>query len=458
MKLAADHLDRTQTSDGNVELLITNFNSPPDTAFVTLNVATAAFLARKHNAPELFALMEPFLKKAGRAMANGGVHTPNHRWVVCAALAQINEILPDAALLRRIEAWLAEGIDIDEEGQYSERSTTVYNAHVDHVLAIVAHKLDKPELLEAVRKNLDAMMYLLHPDYEVVTEISRRQDRNTRATMGAYWFSLRYLAMKDRNGWYATLAKHFEPRYARLSALMEYPELNEPWPVEETPPEDYEKQFPVTGIARIRRGLTSATLILGGSSRFFSVRRGDAVVNAVRFAAAFFGKGQFVPDEAEQRGGAYHFRQSLDAGYYQPFDPPRKVDWGVDNWYKVREGRQRTEVCHIDYSAEVREQSNGFSVRIKADGTDYVPLAVEVNLREGGRLSGVTPAVGVPEAYMLAHGYAQYELGSDALRFGPGVKENDYVRVRGAQAKLSGPSVYLTGFTPFDHTLNFEWV
>ncbi len=59
---------------------------------------------------------------------------------------------------------------------------------------------------------------------------------------------------------------------------------------------------------------------------------------------------------------------------------------------------------------------------------------------------------------MLAHGYAHYELGSDALRFGPGVKENDYVGVRGAQPKLSGPRVCLTGFTPFDHTLQFEWV
>ena len=180
-------------------------------------------------------------------------------------------------------------------------------------------------------------------------------------------------------------------------------------------------------------------------------------MNAVRFAAAFFGKGQFVPDEAEKRDGAYHLRQSLDAGYYQPFDPPRKADWGVDNWYEVREGRRRSEICRINYSAEVREQSNGFSIRMKADGTDHVPLAVEVNLREGGRLSGVSPALGVPEAYILAHGYAHYELGSDALRFGPGLKENDYTQVRGAQPKLSGPSVYLTGFTPFDHTLNFEW-
>ena len=71
LKLAADHLNRVQTPGGNVELLVTNFNSPPDTAFVMLNVAPAAWLARKHGETELFGMMEPFIRKAGHALATG---------------------------------------------------------------------------------------------------------------------------------------------------------------------------------------------------------------------------------------------------------------------------------------------------------------------------------------------------------------------------------------------------
>ncbi len=31
-----------------------------------------------------------------------------------------------------------------------------------------------------------------------------------------------------------------------------------------------------------------------------------------------------------------------------------------------------------------------------------------------------------------------------------------YTQVRGAEGKLPGPSVYLCGYAPFDHTIDFE--
>lgn len=457
MRLASGYLERAQSPQGNIDLLVTNFNSPPDTGFVIHRVGTAAHLAVLYDEPELAAIMEPFIRKAGAGMAEGGIHTPNHRWVVCAALAQIHELFPDSSYTRRIDQWLAEGIDIDEDGQFTERSTTVYNAVTDRALVTVAHKLKRPQLLDPVRKNLDSMLYLLHPNGEVVTEISNRQDVNTRGTMAGYWFPLRYLAAMDGNGRYATLVRQLEPGHIRLSKLMEYPELREPLPENAPIPENYEKTFSACGVTRIRRGATSATLIHRGNSRFLSFRHGEAVVNAVRFASAFFGKGQFKPDWGEKRGDAYHFGQAMQAPYYQPLDPPRRLAPGSESWSMSRHNRERTEIANLEYSVRVTEMDAGFAIHIRATGTGNVPLTVEVNLREGGQLEGCTPVPGAQDAFLLTSERATYRMGRDEIRFGPGLSENTYTQVRGAQPKLPGPSVYMTSYTPLDHTLVFDW-
>ena len=76
-------------------------------------------------------------------MAEGGVHTPNHRWVIFRARAD-QRALSDPRFVRRIDEWLAEGIDIDADGQFTERSTLTYNVVTDRALLVMAIKLIGP--------------------------------------------------------------------------------------------------------------------------------------------------------------------------------------------------------------------------------------------------------------------------------------------------------------------------
>src|SRR5207342_1765242 len=145
------------------------------------------------------------------------------------------------------------------------------------------------------------------------------------------------------------LARGLATESARLSALLEYPELAGPLPPAEALPDDYEKWFAAVGLARIRRGRWDATMVLKESSRFFSARNGKAVIQAVRFASSFFGKGQFVPDSCVKEGSRYVFRQSLSAPYYQPLTPPQKVDY--KNWGALRPKRRQTQVCKLEQTA-----------------------------------------------------------------------------------------------------------
>ena len=461
IRLAAGYLERSQSPEGFIDLLSTNFNSPPDTGFVVHNVGTAAAIAKLYGNDTVLGLLRPFLTKAGNGMAIGGIHTPNHRWVVSSALAQINDVFPNPAYMQRIRQWLAEGIDIDADDQYTERSTVTYNTICDRAFTVLAAKLKRPELLDPVRRNLRAMMYLLHPDGEVVTEVSKRQDQFVRGTMSGYWFPVQYLAVHDSDGQFSTLARQLAPDNARLSALMEYPELNSALPVAAPLPEYYEKLFPLVGLARIRRGPRDATIILQNSSRFFSARQGPLVVNAVRFATSFFGKGQFIPEATAQRGGAYVATQALDAPYYQPLAPSQPVN--PQNWGELRAKRRKTQICQLQQSATMKETKGGFEVRIQASGSTSgtplgVPLAVEINLREGGQLEGCRPAPHVEGGWILEKEFATYRMEGKTLRFGPGAASHLLTQLRGAEAKLPGVSVYITGYTPFDRTLSFEFL
>lgn len=451
IRLAARFLEGIQHPDGSIDLLETNFDSTPDTAFVVHPICSAACLAKRGHHDELVAALAPFLKKSAGLLAVGGIHTPNHRWVVSSALAQVNEVFPDPRYVRRIDQWLAEGIDIDADGQYTERSTSVYNAVVDRALVVMAVKLGRPQLLDPVRKNLQSMMYLLHPNFEVVTEISHRQDRAQIAGMNRYWFPLRYLAAKDQQGQFLAIANHLTPTYASLSDLMEYPETGGPLPAVAQPPSDFEKEMPLVGVVRYRRGDLSAT-ILNNDANFFSLRKGNSIIEAVRFATSFFGKGQFVASNYSKAGGSWLLEQHLEAPYYQPLDPPQKVT--PQTWSALRGQRPTSQVCHLHQRCEIAETRTGFKVRVRSDGTAGVPGALEIHLRDGGELTGCERSG--DGIYFLTSGSASYRAGERQIRFGPGLHQHSYVEIRGALPKQAGPSVYLTGFTPFDHTVEFE--
>jgi hypothetical protein len=88
---------------------------------------------------------------------------------------------------------------------------------------------------------------------------------------------------------------------------------------------------------------------------------------------------------------------------------------------------------------------------MRSHGTDHVPLAVEIAFREDATVAGATALK--EKTWLLESGYATLANGSHRLRIGPGAAPHRYIEVRGAQPRLPANAVFLTGVTPFDHTL-----
>lgn len=467
MLAALRYMLAAQHADGTVDYYATNFHSTPDLAFILEGSCPAYALLRASPvaafAP-VAAEFAAFIQRGGEALVAGGVHTPNHRWVVCAALAWVNSLFPDPRYVARIDQWLAEGIDLDPDGQYTEKSTTVYSPIVDRALLTVARFLNRPELFEPVRRNLEMTLFYVHPDGEVVTEASRRQDRYTRGSMARYYYAYRTLALRDGNGRFAAMCRQIErsvrPNHpGELAVCLTEPEFARPLPADAALPTDYAKFFSYSNLARIRRGAASGT-ILGGNTTLFSFRKNSAALEAVRFATAFFGKGQFTADTLEVRDGRYILRQKLEGPYFQPLSAAQIAD---GEHVKMalngtladgsRAKRTRSDIQTLDAVVEVTETAGKFSLAFSITGTEHVPVAIELAFRSGGKLTGVEPVDHVSDAFLLRTGTGRYTLGDDTIEFGPGRANHTYTQVRGALPKWDGLSVYLTGATPFKMTL-----
>jgi hypothetical protein len=469
MRAAIRYMLAAQNADGTVDYYETNFHSTPDLAFILEGACPTCALLRASPVPAIAAVaveLGEFIKRGGEALVAGGVHTPNHRWVVCAALAWVNSLFPDKRYVARADQWLAEGIDLDPDGQYTEKSTTVYSPIVNRALINVARLLNRPALLEPVRKNLEMSLYYVHPDGDVVTEASRRQDRDQRGNMHRYYYAYRTLALRDGNGRFAAMARQIEAetqgRVGELTTFLLEPEFGRALPPSAPLPTDYAKVFAHSSLVRIRRGASSGT-VLAGNPVFFSFRRGGAALSAVRLATAFFGKGQFVGDALEARDGRYVLRQKLEGPYFQPLTAAQIADGEHTRMAPngtlandSRAKRARSEIQTLEAVVTVTETAGRFALAIAIRGTAFVPVAIELGFRAGGKFEGVEPLAGAKDTFLLRSGTGRYTSGADTIEFGPGLAEHTYVQLRGALPKFDGPCVVLTGVTPFEFTLNIS--
>jgi len=462
MENAAKCLVNVQFEDGTIDLHSTNFHSTPDTAFLVNFLSPIYVVLQGMDRKGLSACINylgEFIKNTGKCLAVGGIHTANHRWVVSSALAWVNLFYPSQKYLDRIDEWLSEGVDLDPDGQYTERSVSIYSPTCDNMFLILG-KLVHNDLLDVVRKNLDMNLYYIQPGGEVLTDASDRQDSAYIGYVDKYYYAYRYFAIKDKNPVYAAVCQLIEnempekiTRY--ISELLEDPIFENELPVASKIPDNYFKRFSYSGVFRIRRGDVDVSVIERNPT-FLSFMKGKAVLQSVRLAAAFFGsRGQFISQQAEQDGETIVLTKTDTHGYYQPY--PEEERKGDGDWHNMpRTHRKMSELQNIAYKIEISETKGKVTIDISIDGTPYIPVSMELSFRSGGELQGGTTNKNMEDTYFLEDGFGVYAYGNDKIKFGPGKAEHKWAEIRGMLPKQKGDSVYLTGYTPFKHTLELS--
>lgn len=462
LEVAITCLLNVQHEDGSIDLHSTNFHSTPDTGFLVNYLSPVYVCIKRMNQVGLYSFvekLEKFFLNAGKCLMIGGIHTANHRWVVSSALTRLNAFFANEKYTSRTEEWLSEGIDVDLDGQYHERSVSVYSPICDEMFITIGRLLNKQEVLDVVRKNLEMTLYYIHPDGEVLTDASDRQDKSFTGYVDKYYFAYRYFAILDKNPMFSAVCELIEQKMPQRIAncilkLMELPEFESPMVSASKIPDDYFKRFEHSGVFRIRRNDIDISIIEMNPT-FLSYRKGNAVLQSMRLASAFFGVGQFEAEEIIMDGSKIILKKCLTKGYYQVV--PENERKGKDAWKSFeRSNREVSEAQSICYTVFISENSGRLTIETDISGTSHVPVSWELNFREGGHFEGLISDEKLEDVYFLGNEVGRYIVGDDEINFGKGASPHKWSQLRGALAKEKGKSVYITGYTPFHHVLEIS--
>ncbi len=402
LKYAADCLDYYADwlhEDGSSDLIVTNFHDPSQTGFNCLALDPPLLVMQKlsQHTPledELYVKGLELVRRTGEAMVNLGFHTPNHRWVISSALAMHHHLTGDEKYLDHINRFVMEGIDCDECGEWTERSTGSYNYICDRAFILLGLFLD-PSYFEHARRNLKLMLNYLEPDWTVNTLSSTRWDNGGQYDIAKYFMPYAILAYMDKDPVFAYMADQISERYPSpyadcimgLFALL-HPEYGEQSADIETkePPRDRSIFLPSSRLARIYKPDLNMTMTALCSRHpvFFQMNVGSSLLQ-VRYAGSFFGDphSQFRAKEIIPTEDGYKLISEELAGYRSQL----KEKPETSNWRKMDHSKRDTiNIQKFRTEITIHIHDDGATFDVETFGCERIPTRLEFVMEAGKKL------------------------------------------------------------------------
>ncbi|MBQ9308084.1 MAG: hypothetical protein IJ229_09180 [Clostridia bacterium] len=468
------YLAKQARESGMFDLASCNFDSAPDTAFTVNALLDCAHVLKTSTMPgtgEALEALLPIILRACDGICEGGFHTPNHRWAIAACLMDAAAFTSDVSQAKRFRGaasrYLAEGLDISEDGEFAERSSGTYNAvNDDQMLRLFLTTGDR-QYLEAARRNLIMMLSYLEPDGSIFTFHSTRQDHGQRVWPGGYFWLYALcgylsedpaLAAFAMPAWETAMAHGETPR--GLIQFMRFPELEAyigKVPADRSRIAHYAHLFSHSGIARMREGNFSVS-ILAGKPDFLYVTSGDIGL-CMSLYANVCDKRNFVSEGIEEVSkGHFRLRCRMESWYYLPYDPG---ECDTQDWWEMDSANTRKKQVRDSLEITVdlirTADGKGLEITVETAGLSKVPLRLELGIagQEIRSESFVIPCIPGAGMTVCAGNLEVHGAGEDVLTIGPCFASHNVLSAMGGAFRHSADRfvVNLTDHTPCTHTI-----
>lgn len=473
--------------DFTANVLTTNFHTPEQFGLNILAsgaIAMRSALVGSDEETGAYNALLGFVEAMGYGALNSGFHTPNHRWIESAALLLANDALGGKgngpALVEKANKYLAEGIDCDEYGEWSERSAGMYNAHCDEAFLRMYYETNNKEFLDAVCRNLELMQYYIKDDFSMFTQNSRRTDKGEVGNRPMFMKAQTYYAdiylelymvagYLTNNAKFAAIAKQIYASIKRrggcayhvnLECFTRYPELRywDPDTSDLGLPTSYDMYWPKSNIVR-RKDETATYSIVAGNPSFLQIESQGISLYA-RICSSFFAVAQFVPRILERTDDGYRMVMKSHGEYKLPLDDP---DESCKDYWSIERSRRKV-IQPLDFYCivDVKFIDNGIEMTVETTGCDMVPLKLEFAVNPG-LICEIGNAIMITKPGMstfVREGSAKFkansgnELTIDGLFCGHLYAEG----MRGSMAPIEDAfTVFATDFSPTKKTVRITF-
>ena len=464
-----DYISRVQHENGLFDYVTCNFFSAPDTAFCIVKIIPhLQYLRSRKNLTEEEILIRDrigdIIHKGARGLLEGGFHTPNHRWAIASVLSICGKLFHEPDLTAACAQYLNEGIDCNADGEYAEKSAGNYNAVNNDAMLLLSEGLDDPSFEEHVIRNLRMMLTYWEPDDSVFTANSTRFDKDRLVYADGYYIEYLSMGVKHQIPEFLAMANHIfdvigEKNLASpdvLIDLMNHPEWVTCETDESGTPIEYHAFYQDSGIARVRRGDYTYT-VMRGKSNFLYVHNGTIKL-AVKIGGSFCEHRAFKAETMTQdESGAFHLHQTMRGWYYLPFkDKPATSDW----WQMDNAARDKKLGPDMDIDVTIREADDGIDLDISVSGVEGAPWRVELAFNGIDRISNehMTMPVHGDEVLVLRDSFFEVSNPVSSMQIGPAFGVHHFTEGKeDSEAKTPGAAtVYLTDYTAFHHVIKIR--
>ena len=474
LQLAADGVARVQRKSGYIDYPCCNFFSAPDTSFCYKRLNDGYRLMKKYqDVADTTILQKKYLaimRMAAEAIRDGGFHTPNHRWGICAALMQAAKLFADdtefaKSLMDRTVLYLQEGIDGNSEGEYAERSTGNYNAVVNNAMMAMYQCSKDVKYLGYVERNLNMMMYYIEPNDMVFTQNSTRQDQGKEIFMDKYLYQYLYLLAYDGTDGFIKLTPEEHARFdgAAHQIIKGCAETGRQAPnclhllmiYDKTLVytfenfgflKSYHKLFKEAGVLRVKKENYSYTVMKNRSAfLYFNVNGLEAFL---KIGESYCEIRNFVPDEMDVQEGKTVLSHTARGWYYLPWKEKQNTsDW----WQMDHKKRDLMITSDLHTQVVITELADGLEISVDTDGLERLPLRMELCVPSQTTLENdhfcMETVAG--KSMVLSDDYVTMTKGLTSIEFGPGACEHHFKgHYSGEEVNADGYTIYCNTYTP----------